>query len=154
MRLILSILFISILNLAISQDTVDVAVDSVHRQIFLSNGVSGLQNWTPRITRSQKNLDMVRFVQSRFDIAIDSFHVPFDGYMTSRYGIRWNAMHAGVDVIIFASERKSARALGQQEAAAAKRGFGQCSLVPRRVTSAMPIFRNATDDTSSPTPVQ
>lgn len=100
MRLILSILFISILNLAISQDTVDVAVDSVHRQIFLSNGVSGIQNWTPRITRSQKNLDMVRFVQSRFDIAIDSFHVPFDGYMTSRYGIRWNAMHAGVDIAL------------------------------------------------------
>ena len=83
-----------------SQDTLDVAVDSLHREIFYNNGISGLQNWTTRITRSQHNLSLVKFVNRNFEIKLDSFHVPFDGYMTSRYGIRWNAMHAGVDIAL------------------------------------------------------
>lgn len=100
MRLILSALLLSIASFAVSQDTVDVAVDSTHRKIFLSSGITGIQNWMPCITRSQKNTDLVRFVQDDFEIALDSFHVPYDGYMTSRYGMRWNVMHAGVDIAL------------------------------------------------------
>lgn len=97
MRLLL--LFLFICAFSYSQDTVDVAVDSLHRSLFGRMGLS-IQNWTPRITRSQNNLKAVSVLSESFDIAMDTFSLPFDGYMTSRYGIRWNAMHAGVDIAL------------------------------------------------------
>ena len=97
MKLFLILIFIT-LNISIySQDTLDIAVDSLHQSIFKKSLIK-IQNWNTHITRSSENLLIINSIKDSFKIEIDSFNIPFDGYMTSHYGERWNVWHAGVDI--------------------------------------------------------
>lgn len=87
-------------SFAYSQYTLDLAVDSSHRVRILSAGIPRTQSWEVAKTRSQDNILAASKLSGAVEIDLDSVAMPFDGYMTSRYGKRWNEWHPGVDVAL------------------------------------------------------
>ena len=98
MKFFLILFFMIMCTFSHTQDTLDVAVDSIHKNLFLSSSLNKLQNWNTRFTRSESNITMVKSISDSFEIELDKFTMPFDGYMTSHFGNRWGEWHPGVDI--------------------------------------------------------
>lgn len=99
MKLFLFLLSITFSSISFTQETSDV-VDSVHRYVIFNGGISKLQNWQTRLTRSNENISALSGLIGNVSLKLDSVVIPFDGYMTSRYGQRWGVFHPGVDIAL------------------------------------------------------
>ncbi len=98
MKFFMILFFMIMCTFSHTQDTLDVAVDSTHKKVFLSSSLNKLQNWNTRSTRSEENIIMAKSISDSFEIELDDFTIPFDGYMTSHFGKRYNEWHPGVDI--------------------------------------------------------
>lgn len=100
MRLFIFVISFLFSIASFSQDTVDVATDSLHRQRLMNSTVGRLQCWTPNKTWTYENISYVRTMTDSFEVEVDHVHIPFEGYMTSRYGNRHGGWHPGVDIAL------------------------------------------------------
>ena len=127
-------LFLILINyFSFSQDTTDLAVDSIHRKIFLSSSISKIQNWQHNITRSQMNISSVMSMVDSVEIEVDPVHIPFDGYMTSHFGNRHGEWHPGVDIALRVGDSVTAAWNGVVRYAMMNRGgYGNLVIVRHR----------------------
>jgi|LauGreDrversion4_2_1035121.scaffolds.fasta_scaffold07779_4 murein DD-endopeptidase MepM/ murein hydrolase activator NlpD len=133
MRLFLVLFFVIFSVYLYSQDTTDIAVDSIHRNLFLRSSLKKLQNWQSNITRSNENINIVKSISDSFEIELDPFNIPFDGYMTSHYGKRWNEWHPGVDIGLRVGDSVSATWDGVVRYAMMNRGgYGNLVIIRHR----------------------